>query len=189
MKENSSKIIINNTKNLRAQTSRISSCGHYLHHSCFKKGKKNGGFNCTLCGKIQNILIPPLNNFYRKKNFLKSDLNIKDILSKENKIQTKNNILKQDNMKEIVFNFLKDLNLDISSSDISKIIKSIIPKYKSYINFLTNLIYSNSITFHKHQQIVIIKNLILSIRYFIYIKQINQEQIIDYINNLFLFVA
>ena len=183
IKENSSKII-NNVKNSRIKNSRISSCGHYFHQTCFKKGKKNEGFNCTLCEKVQNILIPPLNNFYSQENFLKPVLNIKDIFAKENNIIIQEKILKPDNLKEIVFNFLKDINLNINSSNFDKIVKSIIPKYQSYINFLTNLIYSNAITFHKHQQIVIIKNLILSIRYFIYIKQINHGQIVDYIHRL-----
>ena len=87
-------------------------------------------------------------------------------------------------MKDIVLNFLTDIKLDINTLYIDKIIKSLLPKYQSYINFLTNLIYSNAITFYKHQQIVIIKNLILSIRYFINIKQINQEQIIEHIYQL-----
>ena len=183
LKDNSSRII-NNAKKTRIKTSRISSCGHYFHQSCFKKGKTKEGFNCTLCEKVQNILIPPLNNFYSKENFLKPVLNIKDIINKENNAKILNENLKQSNRKEIVLNFLKDINLDIYSSNIDSIIKLVIPKYQSYINYLTNLIYTNAITFHKHQQIVIIKNLILSIRYFIYIKQINQEQIIDYIHRL-----
>ena len=182
-KENSTKIV-NNIKKERIKTSRLSSCGHYFHQSCFKKGKKKEGFNCTLCDKVQNILIPSLNNFYNKENFLKPVLNIKDIFNKENDTKIVNKNLKLNNLKEIVLNFLKDLNLDIYSSNIETIIKLLVPKYQSYINYLMNLIYSKAITFHKHQQIVIIKNLILSIRYFIYIKQINQMQIIDYIHRL-----
>ena len=183
IKENSS-IIINKAKRMKFTASRISSCGHYFHESCFKKGKKSQGFKCTLCDKNQNILIPPLNNFYNKENFLKPVLNIKDIFNKENNIKIQNAIIKQNNLKDIVLNFLTDIKLDINTLYIDKIIKSLLPKYQSYINFLTNLIYSNAITFHKHQQIVIIKNLILSIRYFINIKQINQEQIIEHIYQL-----
>ena len=59
-----------------------------------------------------------------------------------------------------------------------------LPKYQSYINLLINLIYSNAITFHKHQQIVIIKNLFLSIRYLIYINYINLEQVTEFIYHL-----
>ena len=183
IKENSS-IIINKAKRMKFTASRISSCGHYFHESCFKKGKKSQGFKCTLCDKNQNILIPPLNNFYNKENFLKPVLNIKDIFNKENNIKIQNAIIKQNNLKDIVLNFLTDIKLDINTLYIDKIIKSLLPKYQSYINFLTNLIYSNAITFYKHQQIVIIKNLILSIRYFINIKQINQEQIIEHIYQL-----
>ena len=55
--------------------SRIISCGHYFHNSCFLEGcKKDVGneFTCPLCLKNQNILIPPLTLFHDKYIFLKS---------------------------------------------------------------------------------------------------------------------
>ena len=42
----------------------IISCGHFLHSQCFKKlNRKNNTkeFDCPLCKKKQNILIPSLN--------------------------------------------------------------------------------------------------------------------------------
>ena len=57
---------------------RINSCGHYFHSSCFLEGcskhnnigNKENEFTCPLCLKKQNILIPPLNSFREKYNFL-----------------------------------------------------------------------------------------------------------------------
>ena len=190
IKESSSNIIKNLQAN-RKKNYRISSCGHYFHQTCFNNGKTYNGFKCPLCEKIQNILIPPLNNFYKKESFLKPPiLKLKDIFSKENIMKNNNNIIMQDDFKYIIINFLNEsacLDLDyIDSQDISllDLIQNLLKKYQSFINFLINLIYSNAITFHKHQQILIIKNLFLSLRYLIYINYINIDEITKHVQQL-----
>ena len=190
IKENSSNII----KNLQVKhkkSFRISSCGHYFHQSCYNSGKTHNGFKCPLCEKIQNILIPPLNNFYKKENFLKPLLlKIKDIFSQENIIKNNNNSILQDDFKYIVINFLNEsvgLDLDCIHSEIiffADLIHYLLKKYQSFINFLINLIYSNAITFHKHQQILIIKNLFLSLRYLIHINYLNADEITKHVRQL-----
>ena len=182
-KEKSSNII-KNMNLTRKKNFRINSCGHYFHESCFKKGKNSSGFKCPLCEKVQNILIPPLNNFYNKSDFLKPLLKLKDIFSKECNIKNNNNVIIKENFKDIVINFFEDIKFYSYSSFFEDFIKSLLPKYQSYTNFLVNLIYCNAITFYKHQQIVIIKNLILSIRYLIYINKIDINHIIYYIQQL-----
>ena len=184
-----SSIIIKNMKAKRRNNYRIISCGHYFHEACFKKGKTNTGFKCPLCEKVQNILIPPLNNFYNSENFLKPILKLKEIFDKENNIKNNNKIIKDDFI-DIVINYLNDCNKsNYNSNDFGKIkfktlIRSLISKYQSYINFLINLIYCNAITFHKHQQIVIIKNLLLSIRFLVHINYIDLNQVIKFIHRL-----
>ena len=181
IKENSLNII-KNMKERRSKNSIINSCGHYVHLSCFNKGKTKDGFKCPLCEKIQNILIPPLNNFYNKENFFKPLLSLKDILYK--KTDMKNNNIIQDDFKNIIIDFLIDIKMNITSVKFNIFIKTLISKYQSYINYLTNLIYCNAITFYKHQQIVIIRNLILSIRYLIHINFIDINDVLKYIHQL-----
>ena len=197
--------IIKNMQAKRQKKYRINSCGHYFHHSCFLKGKTISGFKCILCEKIQNILIPPLNNFYQKENFLKPVLKIKDLFEikettkknnisnvikeDKNKFNANNKIIKE-NFKDIVLDFLNDI-IGFKLNKCSKkknffenYIEQLLPKFQNYINLLINLIYSNAITFYKHQQIVIIKNLFLSLRYLMYINYINLEHITEYIFHL-----
>ena len=61
------------------------------------------------------------------------------------------------------------------------IIDSLFLKFDSYINYLSNLYYCEATTFHKQQQIEIIKNLILSLRYLTKINLIDSNQIVNYI--------
>ena len=63
------------------------------------------------------------------------------------------------------------------------IIDALFIKYDSYINFLGNLYFCEATTFYKQQQIDIIKNLILSIRYLTKINTIDINHIINYIKN------
>jgi len=153
---------------------RIITCSHYFHQSCFKENCHNylHYLNCPLCLKITNLLIPPLNNFKNEFFFLKSE--------KVNKIfNRKTNIKKSDSnqdaklFKEIVFNFINnitsfDLKKDkISINNFDFFIEDIVFNFKSYINFLENIFYVEGTYFNKYQQINIIQNFILSLRYLI----------------------
>ena len=182
--------IIKNMQARRQKNFRINSCGHYFHESCFKKGKTFNGFKCHLCEKVQNVLIPPLNNLYNKDNFLKPILKLKDIFDNNFSIESNNNIIENNHFDDIILNFLKDSvgsNIFVGgfqNIEFEKLIQYLVPKYQSYINYLANLIYSNEISFHKHQQITIMKNLFLSIRYLIHINDKDTYQIINHIHRL-----
>ena len=183
------KNILNNYKNKKEENyGRIISCGHYFHYSCFKQGcykhllfKK---FTCPLCLKEQNILIPPLNNFYKKNNFLKSK-KIKEIFNEKKEI---NKIPKEYCLfNEIIFTFLYDINLLYQNDNPSKrveykiFLEIIFINYKAYLNFFENVFYFDGTTFHKQQQIDTMQNIILSLRYLLKINYIEEKEVINYI--------
>ena len=178
--------IIKNGKIKKEKTSRITSCGHYFHMHCLIKGKLSTHvFKCPLCEKNQNILIPALTNFYELDNNLKS-YELKDILSKDKTINN-NKIIDNVIFKDIIIQFIKDsIMVEVYKKDNSLnyniLLEGINIKYQSYINFLINLFYSNGTTFHKNQQIDLIQNLILSIRYLVNINFIKIEEVIESIH-------
>ena len=181
-------ILYKQLENLPFETfSRIISCGHYFHTSCFIEGtsKHNNEFVCPLCLKKQNILIPPLNNFHEKYSFLNSeDINeLFDEKTNSTKKQQENNIIL---FKDIISDFLsKTINKDYENynTDYISFVDYIYPYYKSYFNFLENIFYIDGTTFHKHQQIDNIQNLVLSLRFIIKNSNYDKSQVINYIKD------
>ena len=168
--------------------SRIISCGHYFHNSCFFDGCNkdfNKLFSCPLCLKNQNILIPPLTLFHDKYSFLKSE-NIKELFKEkkeeEMKIETENN-KGIDLFNTTVITYLMSIN--IFKNDIEKynsFLDDMYPYYKAHLNYFENIFYVDGTTFHKHQQIDNIKNLILSLRLLVHdSKDCNKFEIVKYI--------
>ena len=168
---------------------RIISCGHYFHSDCFKKGCTKffiKEFNCPLCLKKQNILIPPLNNFKDKFCFLKSE-NIQELF--DEKIEEKKMVIIEDDnlIKDAIFNFfvnigfLKINQLKEKNIEYELFLDSIFMNYKGFFNFFENIFYIDGTTFHKHQQIDTMQNIILSLRYLTNIKYLNEKEIINYI--------
>ena len=173
--------------------SRIISCGHYFHNSCFLEGCKKdiqNEFTCPLCLKNQNILIPPLTLFHDKYIFLKSS-KIHELFDKnENTEQIEaNDELNLFNTS--VINYLMSINIfknDIK--DFSSFLKEIFPFYQTHINYLENIFYIESTTFHKTQQIDNIKNFILSLRVFVQdSKDFNKYEIVKFIKETILNLA
>jgi len=167
--------------------SRIISCGHYFHTSCFIEGSSKSGneFICPLCLKSQNILIPPLNNFHEKYSFLNSE-DINELFDKKTNSKKK----KQENdiilFKDIISDFLsKTINKDYENynTDYITFLDYIYPYYKSYFNFLENIFYIDGTTFHKHQQIDNIQNIVLSLRFIIKNSNYDKSQVINYIKD------
>ena len=166
---------------------RIISCGHYFHTSCFLVGcnKDNDGeFVCPLCLKNQNILIPPLNAFKEKNIFLKSE-KLQELFNDKidlNKYDSNKNesIL----FKDIIESFIEKINLGIpEDKNYIYFIDYRYPIFKAYFNFLENIFYINGTTFHKHQQIDTLQNIILSLRFIAKTNKSNISEIIKYIKN------
>ena len=170
---------------------RIVSCGHYFHNKCFCEGYAKGNsnqFTCPLCLKEQNILIPPLSLFHDRYDFINSN-NIKDLFNEE-KINEKNEA--NDKIKNLfdttVLNYLLQTNLFITDFKNSiEFLDEILPYYKSHMNYFENIFYIQGTTFHKKQQIDNMKNLILSLRLFLYDREdFNKIEIIQYIKETLL---
>ena len=165
---------------------RIVSCGHYFHTKCFLEGYAKGNsnqFTCPLCLKEQNILIPPLSLFHDKYDFLKSG-NIQKLFDKE-KSKEKNE-LKDTNINlfnTTVINYLISINLFITDiTRFTEFVDALFPYYKSHMNYFENIFYIQGTTFHKKQQIDNFKNLILSLRLFLYdTNDFDKLEIIEYI--------
>ena len=182
-------LLDSNYNNLEDRFGRIISCGHYFHDSCFKEGCAKYNFrkifNCPICLKKQNILIPPLNNFQDKYNFLKSG-KIQDLFDYNNENEEKE-IIEESNLlfKDIIFDFLNNINIldKFSNEPINyKIfLDKIFNNFKGIFNFYENVFYFEGTTFHKQQQIDTIQNIILCLRYLMKIKHIQKKEIIDYI--------
>ena len=183
--------------------SRIISCGHYFHTSCFNEGcAKNENipndnnnnhaediFTCPLCLKDNNILIPPLNSFIEKYVFLKSE-KMEELFEEKidfNKYKSKEEL---DLFKEITDSFLKKNNLNIvSNKDYKSFLDFKYSFYKSYFNYLENVFYVSGTTFHKHQQIDTMQNLNLSLRFNIKTNPDFIKQIIDFIKEELTYLA
>ena len=173
---------------------RIISCGHYFHQSCFKENFHIflHYLNCPLCLKKTNLLIPPLNNFRNEYSFLKSE-KINKIFNRKTKIK-KNDVNKDKNdaklFSEIIFDFLRkitsfDLKKDkISVNNFDFFIDDIFLNFKSFINFLENIFYVEGTYFNKYQQINIIQNYILSLRYLVNNNIVNINNILKNINDI-----
>ena len=59
----------------------------------------------------------------------------------------------------------------------------IYPYYKSYFNFLENIFYIEGTTFHKHQQIDNMQNIVLSLRFIIKNSNYDKSQVVNYIKD------
>ena len=167
--------------------SRIISCGHYFHTSCFIEGssENNSEFVCPLCLKNQNILIPPLHNFHGKYSFLNSE-DINELFDEKINVTKKQPDENIAFFKDIISDFLsKTINKDYEdyNTDFSSFVDYIYPYYKSYLNFLENIFYIDGTTFHKHQQIDNIQNLTLSLRFIIKNSSYDKSQVIEYIKD------
>ena len=183
--------------NFSHKYNRIISCGHYFHDSCFIKGKlinENNEFNCPLCLKKQNILIPPLTLFHDKYSFFKSekfDILFNEEEKQQNKIINDNEKEKDISLfKSSIEDFLEKteiINIKKSFVNYNLFLENMYPQYKSYLNYLENIFYLEATSFHKYQQIDNFKNIILSIRLFLkdYKKDISKyikQTIFDLIN-------
>ena len=180
---------------------RITSCGHYFHNSCFVKGckKKDDGpeFNCPLCLKYQNILIPPLTLFHDKYGFFKSEkINelFKDIDNKEqlnNNIEDKEQNEKLNLFNPTVMNFLISINLFKDNyKNYESFLENIYPYYKAYLTYFENIFYVEGSTFHKQQQIDNMKNFILSLRFFVNNSiEMSKFDIVKFIKNTFFMIV
>ena len=167
---------INKNKTIHNLSKKIISCGHYFHFSCFKKKNRNY-FSCPLCLKKQNILIPPLIIFHDKYSFLKP-YKLEQLFNNED--------IKEDIIEEQYNSFVNILNeflsVHFSSSINIKYIDQIIPIFRSYFNYLENILYYDGTYFHKKQQIEIHKNIILVLRYMTKGEIIDKNDIITIIN-------
>ena len=170
---------------------RILSCGHYFHSNCFRTNllQHFNHLNCPLCLKKINILIPPLNNFKNKYSFLKSE-KVSKIINK--KAFTKfENINDSTLFNEIIINFINNYtseNIKTGKALTKKLYDSFIEEiflnYRSNINFLENIFFIDGTHFIKHQQIDIIQNFILSIRFLVKTNILNIGLIIDDIKKI-----
>ena len=150
-------------------SSKIISCGHYFHYSCYKN---NASLSCPLCLKNINILIPPLNTFHDEYEFLKP-YNIESFLN-ENEEEKKE--ADTDLFVEIINDFLTYF-LSVTEGDV--ILDKIILRNKSSINYLENIFHYKATNFHKLQQLKIIKNFILSIRAIVKLDIISSKDIFN----------
>ena len=158
---------------------RIVSCGHFFHYECINT--INNNFSCPLCLKKQNIIIPPLNilknnNEYDVLNGSKLEIFEKDEEQKD-EIKNENNI----NLDNYVLLFLDKTELFKNDSDMD--IDSLFEEYKTHINFLENIFYSEGSTFNKKQQIDNLQNIILSYRYIVKICHSKIDEYIKYIKS------
>ena len=155
---------------------RIISCGHYFHNSCFIEGCQKGdkvGFNCPVCLKYENILMPPLTLFHDKYPFLQTE-KLKELfneggneqLEKVNKTNEKIDINNEINLfSATVMNFLISINFFKNNiKNYTSYLDNIFHYYKAFLNYFENIFYVDGTTFHKQQQIDNMKNIILSLR-------------------------
>ena len=177
---------------IKEKNKRIISCGHYFHQSCFIEHCNNyyNNFNCPLCLKKINILIPPLINFGTKWSFLKSE--------KISKIFNKKSLIKPFEIEkdsylfyDIIFNFIKaniDINIKndkkLNSKSYASFIEEIFVNYKTYINFLENIFFIDGTNFNKQQQIDTIQNYILTLRYLMKINYLDINIILGNIKDI-----
>ena len=123
-------------------------------------------------------MIPPLINFYNTNLCLKS-FKFQDLINKNINII---NIDEKNNFENIAIKFLSEITKISNINSINY--NFLLSNFQSYCNFLINLFYSNGMTFHKLQQIEIIQNMLLSIRYLLNINYFKITQIIDDIHSI-----
>jgi hypothetical protein len=193
-KENNSEIkdidmdyLINNTKSLKENNSIIIICGHNFHFSCLKKNKQKE-IKCNNCNFTGNIIIPSLINcrigninsykFYDiiKRNFEKK---------KSSKIKHVKGF--EDCQKKII-KFLEEiteLKIEMSKPlNYNNFFANIFTKFRSYFNYFINLFYHNQSVQNKENELFIIQNLILSIRYLVNINYFNINDVVGSIHNM-----
>ena len=158
---------------------RIVSCGHFFHYECINT--INNNFSCPLCLKKQNIIIPPLNilknnNEYELLNGEKLEILEKVEEQKDKKINE--NL----NLNNYVLEFMDKAKLYKKNNDID-IIDKLFSEYKSHMNFLENIFYSEGSTFNKRQQIDNLQNIILSYRYKIKVCYSESDEFIKFIKS------
>ena len=168
---------------------RVLSCGHYFHLKCFQESE-TGYIKCPVCEKIGNILIPPLTIFYDKEKYLKPYKLKNMFIKNEELIKTNEN--EDDNKDEKLF---KEINMLFLSSIVdtdlilensiyfNDIVEELFLNYEYYMNYVSNIFYSESTTFFKHEQLDNIQNVILIIRYMININTIDINQVKNYIKD------
>ena len=169
-------ININQDLNQRNKSIKFISCGHYFHFSCFNLENNNNTISCPLCLKKLNILIPPLNHFYKAYDFLKP-YNMKNIYEKNLPDENINIFL------DVVNDYLSNI-LNYSEND-EDIMTKFMTIFKTSFNYIENLFYHNVTNFHKLQQIQIHQNFILIVRCLLKVDIINTKNVFnDVIENL-----
>ena len=163
---------------------RIVSCGHFFHYECISN--INNNFSCPLCLKKQNIIIPPLNILKNSGEF--NFLNGYKLEIFEKYEGHKNEIINENaTLFKYVFDFIGKIILMQNNNNNTEIIDLFFEEYKSHMNFLENIFYSEGSTFNKKQQIDNLQNIILSFRYIFFhtIKNnnVNVDDYIKYIKN------
>ena len=180
------------------KTPRITSCGHYFHQSCFNQGIININnqinFNCPVCLKIQNVLIPPLIKFIDKNCYLNSE-KIINIFNDE-KINIPENEMDNENesLTNMIFSFLIKIDTNFeyyknNKTDYYTFLEHFTYNYKSFSNFIENLFYNEASSFHKNQQIDTLQNFMLSIRYIVKKKVLDINEVADYIKTKLSIIA
>ena len=179
-------------KYIKDQTPRITSCGHYFHQNCFKQGNISPNsqinFSCPVCLKNQNVLVPPLTNFIDKKCYLQSEKIINIFNDKKLTIPEYKKDNENESVNNMIFNFLINIDNNFliiknNKIDYCTFLENIFNNYKSFSNFIENLLYNEASSFHKNQQIDTFQNFILSIRYIVKNKILNINEVADYIKN------
>ena len=178
---------------IKLENERIISCGHYFHLSCFQEHNKNifnPYLNCPLCLKKMDIIIPPLSYFQKNFSFLKP---VKMALFNKKERLKKFDIDKESQIfLEIINNFLKGIinpikikmKIDKKIESPETFIGDLFFNYKYYFHFLENIFYINGTHFNKLQQIDIIQNFILSIRYLVKNNILNINLVLNIIKDI-----
>ena len=194
LKENNSEIkdidvdyIINSKKCLKEANLFVTSCGHIFHFSCLKQNKQKE-VKCHNCKFVGNVIIPSLincrlNNInsYKFNDIIKRNFEKK----KPSKVKPAKGF---DDCHKKIIKFLEaitDLKIEISKPlDYNNFFENIFTKFQSYLNYFTNLFYFNQSAQYKENELYIIQNLILSIRYLVNINYFNINDVVDSIHNM-----
>ena len=158
---------------------RIVSCGHFFHYECINT--INNNFSCPLCLKKQNIIIPPLNILKNNNEYELLNGEKLEILEKEEEQKDKK-INENLNLNNYVLEFMDKAKLYKKNNDID-IIDKLFQEYKSHMNFLENIFYSEGSTFNKRQQIDNLQNIILSYRYKIKVCYSESDELIKFVKS------
>ena len=197
LKENNSEIkdidfdyIINNKKCLKETNSIITTCEHKFHSSCLKKNSKKEikCHNCKFCG---NLIIPSLVNCRESYNSAFTSYKFEDIIKRniEKKKSKKIKTIKgfEECQKKLIrfLEIITDLKIELSKPmGYNIFFENIFTKFQSYFNYFINLYYNNQSNQYKENQLFIIQNLILSIRYLVNIYYFDINDIINSIHKM-----